>query len=423
MKSFYPYFVILVYLFIVLVGCSMVEQEATMNVHPFPKHLIDQITLPDKSPLSQTQIAYCSYSNYVKGTGFHWEIKVMSLNGPAVFNVTSFAPSPSGDNLGCWGYPKIATTSLNWSPDGKQLLYESDLITTLRSYLIETGEQISATTFLNLPKYTSYHFPRLTAWSPNGDLIAFVGSGTGSNLTFPSIFVATADGHTVKQLTNEPTLPGGGSSLTWSHDSSYLAYILPEPDNGVGIIDVTNGSVLKFNPDTISDFLKQPPELTTDLSENNLDWFPGDNLLAVVAKGTSPQHDLLWAITPSGSEHWLLYEGNMKGFTLKPDGSELVVVEVGDKNNYLLTRLILEDEVQVEPLLDTTIWEKVTIEYPVVRDPQWSSDGKRLIFASNPTGNYDIFVWDWDSKEIIQLTDNPVDEVAPHWRPEQKGIK
>ncbi|MDX1396765.1 MAG: hypothetical protein R3195_20475 [Gemmatimonadota bacterium] len=53
------------------------------------------------------------------------------------------------------------------------------------------------------------------------------------------------------------------------------------------------------------------------------------------------------------------------------------------------------------------------------RTPQWSPDGRQLVFASNQPGNFDIFVSSGDGSNAINVTNTPgVDEFAPDWSPD-----
>ena len=47
--------------------------------------------------------------------------------------------------------------------------------------------------------------------------------------------------------------------------------------------------------------------------------------------------------------------------------------------------------------------------------PSWSPDGMRIIFSSNRSGNYDIWVMDSDGSNKTQLTSSLVDELYPAW--------
>ena len=45
--------------------------------------------------------------------------------------------------------------------------------------------------------------------------------------------------------------------------------------------------------------------------------------------------------------------------------------------------------------------------------PAWSRDGSKLAFASDRTGNYDLFSCDLATGAVQQLTNDPADDAAP----------
>lgn len=402
-----------------LLGCSGVfaKPEAPLVPETFPVALVETVTLPDRSDPFETQLAYCSYSNYVAGFGMHWEIKVSSLDGAVVYDLETFRPSPTGDDEGCWGPEGIAITSLTWSPDGLQLLYQDEFVTTLRTHLYPSGESREATVLLMPPKYVHYLAVTMAAWSPDGEKIAFIASKSARTYSLPSLFVTSADGKNIRQITNETILSNGGMSLTWSHDSSQLAYILPEPDNGIGFVDLSADTVTKFDAGTVSVFPKVEPRMDHDLSEKNIAWLPGDQLLLFVTRGRDLRHDLLWAMAPDGTKLQKLFEGNLHGIALNPDGKLLAMVVVEPQGNYTIKTLLLDVTPKLETLLDTATWSLSTSERDVIRDLDWSPDGTRLIFASNAPGNYDLFAWDTVLQDVVRVTNSPVDEAGPRWRP------
>jgi TolB protein len=55
-------------------------------------------------------------------------------------------------------------------------------------------------------------------------------------------------------------------------------------------------------------------------------------------------------------------------------------------------------------------------------DPSISSDGRRIIFFSNRSGNPDIWVMDSDGNNLQQLTDSLSKDVYPSWSPDGKQI-
>ena len=55
-------------------------------------------------------------------------------------------------------------------------------------------------------------------------------------------------------------------------------------------------------------------------------------------------------------------------------------------------------------------------------DPTWSPDGRFLAYASNREGNFDIYVMDMKKKEHHQLTHHLKDDLFPAWSPDGKWI-
>jgi len=54
--------------------------------------------------------------------------------------------------------------------------------------------------------------------------------------------------------------------------------------------------------------------------------------------------------------------------------------------------------------------------------PEFSPDGRRLVFASDRKGNFDIWMIGIDGQGATQLTDTPAQEVHPTWAPDGQRI-
>ncbi len=54
--------------------------------------------------------------------------------------------------------------------------------------------------------------------------------------------------------------------------------------------------------------------------------------------------------------------------------------------------------------------------------PAWSPDGQWLAYASNQSGNYDIWIWRPDRAEPRQITRDPAMDTDPSWSPDGREI-
>ncbi|MCU0475566.1 MAG: hypothetical protein MUC99_05560, partial [Anaerolineae bacterium] len=55
-------------------------------------------------------------------------------------------------------------------------------------------------------------------------------------------------------------------------------------------------------------------------------------------------------------------------------------------------------------------------------EPAWSPDGRRIVFASNRDGNYEIYVMNVDGSNLVRLTNDPSDDRSPAWSPDGQYI-
>ncbi len=54
--------------------------------------------------------------------------------------------------------------------------------------------------------------------------------------------------------------------------------------------------------------------------------------------------------------------------------------------------------------------------------PSWSADGSKIAFASDRTGNFEVYVMNADGSDVTRLTDDPFPDGAPAWSPDGKRI-
>ncbi|MCX5636088.1 MAG: hypothetical protein NTX52_00140 [Planctomycetota bacterium] len=55
-------------------------------------------------------------------------------------------------------------------------------------------------------------------------------------------------------------------------------------------------------------------------------------------------------------------------------------------------------------------------------EPDWSPDGSKIVFSSNWSGNYDVWIMGADGNQQVRLTLHSWDEMAPAWRYNEDNI-
>jgi len=107
-------------------------------------------------------------------------------------------------------------STLSWSPDGRYVVYASDLPhPEVYRVDMETGEIVNLT---NHPDWD--HYP---AWSPTGDAIAFVSDRPEEpNIGLDSIWVMDVDGSNQRYVSDEPECEN--LKPAWSPDGAQIAY-------------------------------------------------------------------------------------------------------------------------------------------------------------------------------------------------------
>ncbi len=54
--------------------------------------------------------------------------------------------------------------------------------------------------------------------------------------------------------------------------------------------------------------------------------------------------------------------------------------------------------------------------------PEWSHDGKKILFSSNRDGDFEVYLMNADGSDLKQLTSNTFSDVYPVWSPDGKRI-
>lgn len=66
---------------------------------------------------------------------------------------------------------------------------------------------------------------------------------------------------------------------------------------------------------------------------------------------------------------------------------------------------------------DGTNQKRLTHNFGLVNSPNWSPDGKLILFNSDRAGNFDLYVMRDDGSDIRQITLDPSDDYNGVWQP------
>lgn len=102
-----------------------------------------------------------------------------------------------------------------------------------------------------------------------------------------------------------------------------------------------------------------------------------------------------------------LTEGTNMAAHVSPDGSTLVLDLVG--------------RIWTLPVSGGAA-TALTDPFGDARQPQWSPDGRRIVFQAYWSGDYDVWVVDADGGNLEQLTSGPFDDREPAWSPDGQSV-
>jgi dipeptidyl aminopeptidase/acylaminoacyl peptidase len=258
----------------------------------------------------------------------------------------------------------------DWSPDGKQLAFVSNISGRNNLWLVpaEGGWPTQLT--------VSDQRQAAPAWSPDGKWIAYQSDYDGDEQW--DIFIVSPRTGQLVNLTNTREI--AEENPTWSHDGRYLAYMVKPKTSSVFEIDIFDMVMRKVQ------------HLTTDTPRDKMNmgpvWSKDGTRIAYTqhqAKGTDS--NILVAELATGKSTLLTEHEGEQLYAVddfSPDGKKLLITS-NAANGYENVGL-LDIASRKITWLTREPWE--------ISGGEFSPDGKRVTWTANVDGNTDIFVHD-----------------------------
>ncbi|MEA2706773.1 MAG: TolB protein, partial [Gemmatimonadaceae bacterium] len=282
--------------------------------------------------------------------------------------------------------------SPTWSPDGSRIAFQ-----TLRDGDFEIyAVNVDGTELTRLTNDPSPNV--LPDWGPDGRIL-FYGGPTDS---YSDIYVMNGDGSDPRPIATSTA--ANEREARWSPDGSQIVFIH----------DFPNPEVYVMNADGSA-----PTRLTHDLgAESSPDWSPDARRIVYVNGG----HMFVMNGDGTGSARVTAMEGSELNPDWEPPGPPAPEGEIAfssDRSGHLQIYVMNADGSRQTQL----------VARPTSADiaPDWSSDGRKIAFASHmlPTYPLEIYTMNADGSGVIRLTNTSTtfaQNLNPDWSPDGRQI-
>jgi eukaryotic-like serine/threonine-protein kinase len=365
------------------------------------------------------------------------------------------AISRRGDRAPASGAPirTVPLTSLpgeerspTFSPDGNQIAFSWD------------GEERNQDIYVKLVgagnplRLTTNPAPDTQpAWSPDGRHIAFIRVSPGES----GVFMIPALGgpeRRIERLNWDAEWNASGAGVSWSPESKFLAYSdrkAPQEPASLFLTSVdqsvrrrltvppsqtfgdlapaisSDGRTVAFARLTgsgVSDIYRvpfaggEPTRLTTGQAWlRGLAWTPDDTALVFSSGGVV--QGSLWKVASAGGQPERLPIGgdNASYPAISGRSNRIAFIQQTMDANIWRMAVPTRGEPNVSRFIASTRHEA---------GPQFSPDGKRIVFHSDRTGSLEIWVCDADGRNLLQLTSISGGHITgtPRWSPDNRQI-
>ncbi len=291
-------------------------------------------------------------------------IKLAKANSlPYILNLDSKVFSPSKHLL-----------SLNvWSKDHSSVAYKSFLVHSQKEYL----------------RPSALH-PRKSAFTGK---IAYCQRDKG----FWQVEIANSDGSKPQALTKSPV---DKRYPSWSPDGKKIAYVTN--DGQLWIMNNDGSNNHKIQLSLHASCPRWSPDGKRIIFVSYQDLYHGDSEIWEVDLETAKLKKLI-------SRPWLQYDP-----CYSPDGANFLFTDGPELYAQDIRKLNLKNG-DVTQLTDNGA-------FPYDMQPAYSPDGERIVYSSNESGNYDIWIMDKFGQDKRNLTQSPSHDIMPQISIDAKKI-
>lgn len=325
----------------------------------------------------------------------------------------------------------------HWSPDGSKIVFQSDRLNNNNEIYVMDDDGS------NIVRLTNNSTDDLTpVWSPDGEKIAFQSVRDGNS----EIYVMNTDGSNQKNITH---YLGEDMHPKWSADSKKLIFSsIRGYWNFVDIYEINiDGSGLnRITTDvSIDTYAEWSHDGSKIITRRIISGYPNSEIFLLDADGSNSKNITMdsafdgWpSWHPSGKKIVYASEGdngianiyeinidgeNRKSFFTKP-GSWTKPIWSHAGNKLVFTRSIdgYVDIYTMNANNGSDYDEPVKITNMQDKYPNVSADGSQVIFQSNRSGNWQIYLLNIETRKITRITNNDANDEHPRFSTDGKRI-
>jgi Tol biopolymer transport system component len=291
-----------------------------------------------------------------------------------------------------------------WSPDARYIAFCRDFTDHVEIWMIPALGGVER----KLGEVAASRWPWVgLSWSPDGKYLALIDKSASREPY--SVFLLSVETGDKLKLTSPPTEYPGDGNPQFSPDGRTLAFVRSSSvfNDEIYVLPVTSDGRIQG----------QPRRLTLDgRSILGFDW-TADGRRIVYSSGQEGSTNLLTISSSGGASERLAAAGeNASALSISRSGNRLVYErDIVDLNIWRIPGPNSSDKKSAPSRFIASTQPDL--------EPQFSPDGKKIVFSSARSGNYEIWICDHEGHNPIQLTSFGGFAVgSPRWSPDSRWI-